>query len=137
MLIGEVARRSGIPTPTIRFYETQKLISRAPRTSAGYRMYPSRVLNELTFIKRAQSLGLTLDETREILSLGRAGKKPCARVAAIREAHLADIEHRMNELEAFRGNLRAALRLARDGCGFTQEGFCRAIFREHETTTTR
>jgi len=128
MHIGEVARRSGVPAPTIRFYEAQKLLSRADRTRSGYRLYSERALNELAFIRRAQSLGLTLDETREILSLGRAGKKPCERVSAICTTHLAEIDRRMEELRTFREHLTAALELSRQGCGFTPEGFCRAIF---------
>ena len=93
-------------------------------------MYSDRVLDELRFIRRAQRLGLTLDETREILSLGRAGRKPCERVAAICAAHLAAIEKRMAELRAFRHHLEEAKQLAEKGCGFTSEGFCRAIFSE-------
>ncbi|HYN09718.1 MAG TPA: MerR family DNA-binding protein [Vicinamibacterales bacterium] len=130
MLIGEAAQRSGIPAHTIRFYEEQKLVSRAARSPAGYRLYSDRVLDELRFIRRAQGLGLTLDETREILSIGRAGRKPCERVAAICATHLAEIERRMAELRAFRRHLRDAQRLAEQGCGFTPEGFCRAIFSE-------
>ncbi len=130
MLIGEAAQKSGIPPHTIRFYESQKLISRAARSAGGYRVYSDRVLDELRFIRRAQRLGLTLDETREILSLGRAGRKPCERVSAICATHLAEIERRMAELRQFRKHLLDAQRLAAQGCGFTPEGFCRAIFSE-------
>jgi DNA-binding transcriptional MerR regulator len=128
MQIGEIARKTGIPTATIRYYEAEKLISRPTRTASGYRVFSERVLEELTFIRRAQGLGLTLDETREILNLGRAGKKPCARVTAICDAHLVEIDRRMAELQSFRENLQAARALAQEGCGFTPEGFCRAIF---------
>ena len=128
MLIGEASQRSGVPAHTIRFYEGQKLVTRASRSQAGYRIYSDRVLDELRFIRRAQRLGLTLDETREILSIGRTGRKPCERVAAICDAHLAEIERKMAELRAFRRHLQDARRLAAKGCGFTPEGFCRAIF---------
>ena len=132
MLIGEAAQRSGIPAHTIRFYEDQKLVTRAARSRAGYRLYSDRVLDELRFIRRAQGLGLTLDETREILSIGRAGRKPCERVAAICATHLAEIDRRLAELQTFRQHLREAKRLAEKGCGFTPEGFCRAIFSDDE-----
>ena len=75
-------------------------------------------------------LGLTLEETREILSLGRAGRRPCERVAAICDAHLAEIDRKMAELQAFRQHLQEAKRLTERDCGFTHEGFCRAIFSE-------
>src|SRR4029079_2389441 len=128
MRIGEVAQRSGVSAPTIRFYETQQILTRAARSAAGYRVYSNHVLDELAFIRRAQRLGLTLDETREILSLGRAGKKPCDRVSAICDAHLAEIERRIVELQEFRQHLTAAKAVAEQGCGSTPAGFCRAIF---------
>ena len=128
MQIGQVVQLSGIPAPTIRFYEAQKLLSRPTRTAAGYRVYSERVIDELAFIRRAQSMGLTLEETREILSIGRQGKKPCGRVTALCDTHLAEIDRRMAELRAFRRHLKAARQLASADCGFTPEGFCRAIF---------
>ena len=133
MTIGEVARRSGLAAPTIRYYEAEKLITRAARTPSNYRVYSARVLDELAFIGRAQRIGLTLSETREILSLGRAGKKPCHRVAALCETHLAEIERQITELRAFQANLREVQRIAQEDCGLTPEGFCRAIVSERAT----
>jgi DNA-binding transcriptional MerR regulator len=130
MLIGEVAQRAGLPAHTIRFYEDQKLVTRAARSRSGYRVYSDRVLDELRFIRRAQGLGLSVTEMREILSLGRAGRKPCARVQAICGAHLAEIERKISELRALQSHLESAQKLAGQECGFTPEGFCRAIFSE-------
>lgn len=127
MRIGEIARRSGVPAPTIRFYEDQQLVTRAERSDSGYRVYTERTIDELGFIQRAKRLGFSLDEIREILSLGRGGKMPCARVAAFCGSHLRGIEQRMVELRAFQRNLREAERQAKAGCGFTPDGFCRAI----------
>ena len=114
-------------TPAIRYYESERLIGRAPRSRAGYRVYSTRVLGELAFIRRAQSMGLTLKATREILWLSRSGKRPCDRVAAICAAHVTDIDRRMAELRAFRRSLQQARRAAEQSCGLTAEGFCRAI----------
>ena len=127
MRIGEIAQRSGLPPHTIRFYEERKLVTRAARSASGYRMYSERVLDELGFIRRAQRLGFSLDEIREILSFGRGGKTPCARVAALCAAHLEEVDRQMAELQAFRHSLLAAKQQAEAGCGFTREGFCRAI----------
>ena len=127
MFIGEVAKRAGVSAHTIRYYEAEGLIGRPARSAAGYRVYSPQVIDELAFVRRAQSLGLSLTETREILMLGRSGKNPCERVAAICEQRLADIERRMEELRAFRDNLRQAFRAATNGCSVTNEGFCRAI----------
>ena len=127
MRIGEIARRSGVPAHTIRFYEDRKLVTKAARSNGGYRLYSEGVLDELGFIRRAQRLGFSLGEIREILSLGRGGKTPCSRVAALCGTHLAEIDRQMAELEAFRRSLVEARRQAESGCGFTREGFCKAI----------
>lgn len=127
MLIGELAERSGVPARTIRFYEQAKVLTAPPRSSGGYRVYSERTLAELTFIKRAQRLGFSLDEIREILGLGRQGRVSCDRVTALCDAHLGEIDRQMAELRAFRKLLEQARRKARAGCGFTREGFCKAI----------
>jgi MerR family copper efflux transcriptional regulator len=127
MRIGEVARRSGIPAHTIRFYEERKLVTRVARSDAGYRVYSEHVIDELGFIRRAQRLGFSLDEIREILSLGRGGRTPCARVAALCATHLEEIDKQMAELRTFRRSLLEAQQQAQAGCGFTREGFCKAI----------
>lgn len=127
MLIGEVAERSGVPARTIRFYEQRNILSLPPRSSGGYRVYSERTLAELAFIKRAQQLGFSLEEIREILSLGRVGRMPCSRVSTLCETHLDRIERQMAELQAFRRQLLRAQRNAKAGCGFTREGFCEAI----------
>ena len=127
MLIGELAERSGIPARTIRFYEQAKVLTAPERSANGYRAYSDKALAELTFIKRGQRLGLSLDEIREILGLGRAGRMPCSRVTAICDAHLQEIERQMEELVAFRRLLEEARRKAEAKCGLTREGFCKAI----------
>jgi DNA-binding transcriptional MerR regulator len=127
MRIGEVARRSGVPAHTIRFYETRNVVARPARTRAGYRVYSDQVIGELDFVRRAQGLGFSLDEIKEILALGRGGKLPCARVAAMCDAHLRAIDERLAELRRFQRHLRDAQRQAKSGCGYTPEGFCRAI----------
>jgi MerR family copper efflux transcriptional regulator len=130
MRIGEVVRRSGVSAHTIRFYEAQRILSRPSRSAAGYRQYSDRVLRELRFVQRAQRLGFTLAETRQILGLGRSGRTPCAKVLALCDAHLEAIDRRMAELLTFRQNLQNVKRLTEGTCGVTAEGFCLAVFAE-------
>jgi MerR family transcriptional regulator, copper efflux regulator len=127
MLIGELAERSGIPARTIRFYEQAEVLTPPERSSNGYRIYSDRTLAELTFVRRAQRLGFSLDEIREILGLGREGRLSCTRVIALCDAHLDEVDRQMAELQTFRELLAQTRRKARAGCGFTREGFCRAI----------
>jgi MerR family copper efflux transcriptional regulator len=127
MLIGEVARRTSILTGTIRFYERQALISPATRSDGGYRQYTTKTVHEIEFIKTAKSIGFSLDEIKDILALGRGGMMPCARVVGACETHLQEIERRIAELRTFRRRFRKTLQLAQAGCGYTPQGFCRAI----------
>lgn len=60
--IGEVAKASGIGIEALRFYERSGLLGKPARASSGYRMYDEKVLDRLAFIKKAQTLGFTLDE---------------------------------------------------------------------------
>lgn len=127
MLIGELAERSGISARTIRFYEQMKVLTAPERSSNRYRVYSDRTLAELTFIKRAQRLGFSLDEIRDILALGRSGRLPCNRVTTLCAVHIGEIDRQMAELIAFRKLLETARRKANAGCRLTREGFCNAI----------
>src|SRR5437899_630901 len=67
MRIAELARRAGVSTPTLRFYEEQGLLAPAARSEAGYREYGAWALGRLGFIRRAKALGLSLREVRSLL----------------------------------------------------------------------
>jgi DNA-binding transcriptional MerR regulator len=69
LLIGDVARRTGLTPATIRYCESIGLLSPPPRSGSGYRRYAETTLHELDFIKKAQGLGFALDEVQEILRL--------------------------------------------------------------------
>jgi MerR family transcriptional regulator, copper efflux regulator len=103
--IGDVAARSGISAPTIRYYESIGLLAAAPRSAKGYRHYGDSTLEELSFIKKAQALGFSLDEIGEILKLSRTGQAPCSRVLDLARRHLAAIDERIRQLGAFRDTL--------------------------------
>ena len=61
LLIGELASRSGVAPPTIRYYESIGLLKAPARTSGGYRRYSESTIEDLVFIRKAQSLGFSLD----------------------------------------------------------------------------
>ncbi|HEY9846787.1 MAG TPA: MerR family transcriptional regulator [Candidatus Caenarcaniphilales bacterium] len=67
LLIGQLAAQSRVPIKTIRYYEELGLLKSLGRTEGGYRQFSSQVLTRLAFIKRAQNLGLSLQEIREFL----------------------------------------------------------------------
>jgi Hg(II)-responsive transcriptional regulator len=66
--IGKVAKAAGVGVETIRFYEKKGLIEQPP-SQGTYRTYPKTVVGRIRFVKRAQELGFTLAEIRELLSL--------------------------------------------------------------------
>lgn len=69
LTIGRLAKAAEIGVETIRFYEREGLLDEPPRTASGYRLYPSGVVQQLGFIRRAKVLGFTLAEIRELLAL--------------------------------------------------------------------
>jgi DNA-binding transcriptional MerR regulator len=115
MLIGELARRAGVKAQTIRYYETLGLLSPVQRSASGYRSYSAQAVEELQFIRKAQSLGFSLDDVRQILDVARAGRLPCSRVLAIAERHLVDLDQRIAQLSELRDDLTRAVNRWKDG----------------------
>ncbi len=114
--IGEVAERGGVNLQTIRYYEREGLVPEPPRLASGYRMFPETAVRRVHFIKRAQELGFSLAEIRELLSLRedtRAGSQAMHERA---QAKIADIEQKIRTLRAMKSALH---RLAEKcpGCG--------------------
>ena len=109
--IGEVAKRTGVGIETLRFYEKSGLLDRPSRTASGYRMYDSSILDRLSFIKKAQVLGFTLDEIRELIAHKRAGESPCKHVRAKVKSRLAELEERISQMALYRDELAAELKL--------------------------
>lgn len=65
----QVADKSGVTIEAVRFYEKEGIISEPPRTESGYRQYPETVIHQIRFVKRAQGLGFSLPEIKELLSM--------------------------------------------------------------------
>ncbi|HXF05253.1 MAG TPA: MerR family DNA-binding protein [Blastocatellia bacterium] len=103
--IGEVAARSGLSRDTIRYYERLGLLPRPMRTLSGYRLYETRVVERLGFIKRAQSFGFTLDQVKQLLSLDRADPQTCSQVIKMIEGKLEELGRRYQEIQRLRREL--------------------------------
>lgn len=107
--IGEVSKLSGIGIEALRFYEKSGLLSRPARTGSGYRMYHRDVLDRLSFIKRAQMLGFSLDEVKQIIAESAAGQSPCMHVREIVRRRLDELDERMAQMRRYRKELAAQL----------------------------
>lgn len=128
LLIGELSRRSGVSSPTIRYYEQIGLLTRPNRSTAGYRRYSDTTVDELRFIRKAQTLGFSLDEIRQILTLSRSGTAPCDRVLSLAHQHLAALDERVRQLQEFRARLADAVsRWAAERDTLTCGRLCRFI----------
>jgi len=110
MKIGALAKRAGVTTDTVRYYEKEGLLSPPPRTPGGYRDYEESVLDDLLFIRKAQALGLRLGEVREVMEIAAGGQPPCDHVRATVRSRLSEVERRIGEMKALRGSLREVLR---------------------------
>ena len=129
MRIGELARRSGVASTALRYYEKAGLLPESQRSSSGYRAYHSDAVPRLAFIRAAQAVGLTLAEIREVIGIRDAGAAPCAHVLQLIERHRAEVRSRIRELQRLERDLD---RLASQGAGVDPSqcdpaGVCKVI----------
>jgi MerR family copper efflux transcriptional regulator len=102
LTIGRVAKETGVPPKTIRYYESIGLLSAPKRTANGYRVYDRRAIEILKFVKRARELGFPVEEVAQLLALWSNTKRPSAEVKALAARHIARVEMKIAELESLR-----------------------------------
>jgi DNA-binding transcriptional MerR regulator len=107
--IGKVARRAGVGTKAIRFYEARGVLPPPARGPNGYRRYGAEAVDVLRFVKQAQGLGLTLEEIREIVAIRRGGRPPCAHVHGLLTRKAAELDRKLQDLLSLRKRIRASL----------------------------
>jgi MerR family mercuric resistance operon transcriptional regulator len=112
LTIGRLARAAGVHVETVRYYQRRGLLTTPRKPPGGVRRYPAEALTRLRFIKRAQALGFSLRDIRELLALD-AGS--CRETRTLAEARLADIEARLRDLAHMRGLLQRLVRACRRG----------------------
>ena len=120
MKIGAVATRADVNIQTVRYYERRGLLAKPPRTESNYRLYSEDSVRRVRFVKRAQQLGFTLKEIKDLLALRL---KPTSRSSAVKEratAKIAAIEEKVRTLQRMKRAL-TKLTAACDGCGSTNE----------------
>lgn len=129
MRIGELARRSGLASSAVRYYEQLGLLPAPPRTASGYRAYGNDTVDRLTFIRSAQAVGLTLAEVRQVLGVRDAGEAPCRVVTELIDRRHAEVSARIAELQTLERDLtrlrKRAARLEPRDCDAS--GICHVI----------
>jgi len=106
LFIGEVAKQIGVNPKTIRYYEEINLLSKSKRGENNYRVYSQDAVKRLSFIKKAQSLGFTLREIKEVLALRDRGFKPCTHVRDLLKQRVIDIDQKLAELTILKRELK-------------------------------
>ena len=107
--IGPVAKESGVPIKTIRYYEELGLLKAAGRTEGGYRLFDGDIFTRLSFIKRAQSLGLSLAEIKEFLDVHDQGELPCDRLEVKLKDKIVTIAQQIEQLQILKLELEGLL----------------------------
>lgn len=121
--IGELARRTGVKVPTIRFYEQIGLLAAPPRTEGNQRRYGKAEIDRLNFIRHARELGFEVDHIRELLAMAQEPQASCHQADSIAKAHLREVDRRIERLQALRGELSRMI----DECGHGRICDCRII----------
>lgn len=120
LLIGEVARRSGLAGSAIRYYQAEGLIS-ATRTPGGQRQFSRAVLRRIAFIRAAQNVGLSLEEIRAALATLPDGRTPTkADWARLSRSWRRRLDEQIEALERLRDGLTECI-----GCGCLSLQRCR------------
>lgn len=107
---GELARKIGVSKDTLRHYERIGVLAPPQRTDSGYRLYSPDSVTRLEKIRRAMTIGFTLEEIAEILRVRDSDQAPCRDVQRLAKRKLAELEERIEELTRARNNLANVLR---------------------------
>ncbi|NQV46003.1 MAG: Cu(I)-responsive transcriptional regulator [Rhodospirillales bacterium] len=105
MNISTVAKQSGVPAKTIRYYESIGLIPPASRRENGYRDYSDSDVSTLRFISRSRNLGFSIKDVESLVTLWQDRNRASADVKSLALNHISEIDHRINELQAVRDTL--------------------------------
>lgn len=103
--IGAIARQTGVAVETVRYYEKIGLLREPVRTTGNYRSYSRDDLKRLGFIRRARSLGFSLDQIRSLLDLSDDRDRSCCEVDIMAQAQLKTIEGKIADLQALQQQL--------------------------------
>ena len=103
--IGDAAEASGVSAKMIRHYEQIGIIPRARRTLANYRTYSESDVHTLRFVRQARDLGFPLAQIQALLTLWKDRRRPSRKVKELAQAHIAELEVRIQELKDMKRTL--------------------------------
>jgi len=103
--IGEVASRAEVNKETVRYYEKRELIPKPDRRRSGYRIFTRRHIDQIKFIKRAQELGFTLSEIKELLELRMDEDTTCSEIKSEAQEKYGDVSEKIEDLQRIKETL--------------------------------
>lgn len=115
MTIGKLAQAAGVGVETVRFYELKGLIKRPPKGESGFRHYPADEASRIRFIKRAQELGFTLREIKDLLDIQSKRKLSGHQVKEKAEAKIAEIREKISDLKQMERSLTRLAQVCGEG----------------------
>ena len=104
MTIGKLAELAGVGVETVRFYQRKKLL-REPKAIRAFRTYNEEDAQRITFIKKAQDLGFTLNEVKDLLELNTKPRITCGAVKQKTLQKIEEIKTKINDLERMKSSL--------------------------------
>jgi DNA-binding transcriptional MerR regulator len=125
LTIGRVARQAGLKPSAVRYYERHRIIPPAQRLPNGYRVYDAETLRWLSFVRRAQGFGMSLENVRELLQLASHGRTPCERVRQLAQQHVSEIDQNIRDLQTLKSQLELLIR--RKAASNSPRHFCPLI----------
>lgn len=111
LTIGKVAEHAGVNVDTLRYYERQDVIGKPSRNGSNYRLYSEDTIRRVRFVKRAQELGFSLTEIKELLELRVSKNASCANV---RDQALAKVESLNEKIRSLQSMRRVLVKLANE-----------------------
>lgn len=105
--VGEAAKAAGVTARAVRLYEAKRLVAESRRSTSGYRLFTDEDVETLAFVRRARSLGLSLDAIAEIIDISRHGA-PCERTRALLDQRVVEIDATIKDLLRLRETIVAA-----------------------------
>lgn len=131
MKIGELAKKAGCQVVTIRYYEKEGLLQSPERTEGNYRVYGTKDLEQLRFIRHCRLHGMTLAEIKELLAFKDHPTKNCDWINTLVEKHISNVDEQIASLQHLRSHLQALLHECEGGQG-DHCGILRSLGEEKE-----
>lgn len=114
LLISALAKKTGVRSSTIRYWERLGLLPRAARTHTGYRLFDRDAMQYVEFIRKSKEMGLSLRQTKRVLKLARTGQSPCTEVEQWIERKLEILGMQIRSLRTLQRRLRCISRSCTD-----------------------